>query len=857
MRAAQYFSLRLWIFAALGLAARPGAAQLDPSLVDAPFWRWEHPWPTGYSLSGASAPAPGAAVVAGERGTLLRTTDAGVSWQALHYGGRAPVRVQFVDAAHGWVSDQDPAPSTLYRTLDGGQSWQPLAATPPTLGMYDFTFVTATRGYLLEQAGTGHYLHRTLDGGLTWDAGTTLPFRPGSELLFPTPDTGYVTQYNQANHYHVMRTTDGGTSWLTVTPVIASGIDSLQTQAIAFPNGHDGWAISTCHDVTYCRRTHDSGQSWAVPVRIGRGMPAGQASVSFADLRHGVVVLNRDFLYYTADGGATWLLSSGWEPSDLHLRYGGECQQVQLGTGGEGWAVGEVGRVAYTPDYGATWLERNQRLLSPYHPIVRLETPEPAAAWALNDHDPAVLRTTAASGYWDRIDLPSRVPAVSWPTARLTTGAFPDLDTAYVAGTDSLGGAARRAFLLQTTDGGLSWNRLLLPPVGVATDVRFRDGHRGALLDGAAGRVLTTTNGGQTWQVSPLGATWPLHSLDWADDTTLVVVGLMASAFISTDAGQTWQPFASLASELSTLQSYGTPSVRFQSRRVGSVSSGSGQGYVLATTNGGQTWTNEHTTGHGFSFGTRGEGWLLAGDYRADELLVSADSGRTWQPDPTGQQRSHFVLSAAARADRYNGWLAGYGVIARYSQKMIWTQPITAAPISASQSFAVPFVTTGTFGPAEQNFRVELSNAMGRFRPGQTQIIGQGTASPLLATVPAALPAGSRYRVRVVRADGSVLGTASDQRLTLGVVAPGAAASGFQVFPNPARGSFRVQLPPAAAGGRLTLTDGVGRVVWRGVALVGTGAAVPLAGLPAGTYQVQLTSPDGRVATRPLVVVAE
>ncbi len=478
-----------------------------------------------------------------------------------------------------------------------------------------------------------------------------------------------------------------------------------------------------------------------------------------------------------------------------------------------------------------------------------------------------MLHTSTGGDPWTKIDLPGRVPTVDWLYAHLTTGSFPDLDTAYVAGSDSLSGAARKAFLLRTTDAGLTWSRLPLPPAPQVDDVRFRDGRHGVVLDGTGGRVLVTADGGQSWQVVPLGATAPLHAICWADAQTLYAVGESSNAFTSTDAGLTWQPFTNLMAYLTQTGGFWPVgylvTVRFTSPLVGCVST---TNTILATTDGGQTWTSFDLFTPGvrwatdYAFSPSGQWWAVS----ESELYASADSGRTWALDssfhaPVGLYGGtyHFYNYCAARADRYNGWQAGeHGVIARYSQKMIRTQPVTGVPLGPGAQLTVPFTTTGVFAPAEQDFRVELSNAMGRFRPGQTQLIGQGTASPLLATVPAGLPVSARYRVRVVRTDASVLGTASSQRLTLGRSSGADPAVAFQVFPNPARGRINVRMPGGPRGGALTLTDATGRVVWRGT-LTAPADAVPLTGLPAGVYQLVLTLPDGRSAGRPVVVAGE
>ena len=87
---------------------------------------------------------------------------------------------------------------------------------------------------------------------------------------------------------------------------------------------------------------------------------------------------------------------------------------------------------------------------------------------------------------------------------------------------------------------------------------------------------------------------------------------------------------------------------------------------------------------------------------------------------------------------------------------------------------------------------------MGRFRPGQTTTVGQGTGSPIAIALPATQPLGTRYRLRVVRADGSVLGADNGQDLTVarptGLAPEAEVLAAPRLFPNPAQ--QRVILPP-------------------------------------------------------------
>ncbi|MBC7447577.1 MAG: T9SS type A sorting domain-containing protein [Hymenobacteraceae bacterium] len=147
----------------------------------------------------------------------------------------------------------------------------------------------------------------------------------------------------------------------------------------------------------------------------------------------------------------------------------------------------------------------------------------------------------------------------------------------------------------------------------------------------------------------------------------------------------------------------------------------------------------------------------------------------------------------------------------------------------------IAFDTIGVFAAAERDFRVEVSNEMGRFRPRQTTplaVVSAATASPLRAVLPANLPADTRYRLRVIRADSSVLSSDNERDITI-YARPGAVA----VAPAD---SARFCVGDSV---QLTAPTGFGQYQWR----AGTGAT-PFASTAAvwvkaaGTYAVAVAT---------------
>lgn len=96
-------------------------------------------------------------------------------------------------------------------------------------------------------------------------------------------------------------------------------------------------------------------------------------------------------------------------------------------------------------------------------------------------------------------------------------------------------------------------------------------------------------------------------------------------------------------------------------------------------------------------------------------------------------------------------------------QSSITTQSLVNTSICGKQPFTVPFKLYGQ--SSVNTFNAELSDATGSFT--NPTVIGTGTASPLSVVIPANIPAGNAYRVRVVSTDQTIIGTDNRMDITL------------------------------------------------------------------------------------------
>ncbi len=244
-------------------------------------------------------------------------------------------KVQFVDEMHGWVSSYR---GSILRTTDGGATWQNLVSPHPNK-ISHISFSSPDYGILwaYEKNYLGQdKLYNTVDGGLTWKV--TMPF--DTMYVSANPDYGYwwhefaihTTAPNYiailgARLYYIggaqeqerlyMSTSDGGHTWLT------RAIDYYirGTEPISLPLDTATWAVldsdpGSIPDITpLCgfRVSTDRGASWNF-TRVWVDTP--MVGAEFTDAKHGIIFhayRPNDPFYHdksgisiTSDGGETW-----------------------------------------------------------------------------------------------------------------------------------------------------------------------------------------------------------------------------------------------------------------------------------------------------------------------------------------------------------------------------------------------------------------------------------------------------------------------------------------------------------------------------------------------------------------------
>ena len=309
--------------------------------------------PTGSAarLRGLSVVSKRVVWTSGSLGTVLRTTNAGATWQSVGPPGTSALQFRDIEAFDAdtavILSIGTGTDSRIYRTADGGSTWQLVFVNAEPNAFYDcMTFFNKHRGLALSDPVDGRFrILGTSDGGRTWSiVQADMPPALPAEFAFA-----------------------------------ASG------QCITSAGGRDAWFGTGGDAVARVFHSRDRGQTWEVantPVRSGPS--AGIFALAFRDPRHGLAT-GGDFLTPTAspdamalshDGGSSWRLvedapneyrsgahwvtgtiaiAVGPSGSDVSVNRGrswdrfddGSFDTVDCAGGFTCWASGEQGRVAF------------------------------------------------------------------------------------------------------------------------------------------------------------------------------------------------------------------------------------------------------------------------------------------------------------------------------------------------------------------------------------------------------------------------------------------------------------------------------------------------------------------------------
>lgn len=327
------------------IAAALAAFLVLPGVAAASDTYWElKPTGTDARLRGLSAVSGKVAWVSGSKGTVLRTTNGGRSWESVGPPGTEELEFRDIEAFDARnavaLSIGEGESSRIYRTSDGGKTWRETFRNTDPRAFYDcMAFFDPFRGLALSDPVDGKFrVSRTWDGGRSWhvDDPKGMPDALPGEYAFAASGQCIAMSGNHAwiatgggAKARVLESRDGGRSWKASEVPLPSG-EAAGVFAVAFKTPWHGVAIGGDYlkptDPTPAFATHDV-RGW----KAGTSAPIGY--------RSGIAYRGDSLVAVGPSGTDTSRDGRTWRVADT-----GSFDTVDC-VGATCWAAGEKGRV--------------------------------------------------------------------------------------------------------------------------------------------------------------------------------------------------------------------------------------------------------------------------------------------------------------------------------------------------------------------------------------------------------------------------------------------------------------------------------------------------------------------------------
>lgn len=199
-----------------------------------------------------------------------------------------------------------------------------------------------------------------------------------------------------------------------------------------------------------------------------------------------------------------------------------------------GWAAGDGGVVVRTEDEGRTWARQALGSNDPVNDIYFLDKED---GYLLSGNR---IYVSADGGATWRESARFAPADFGGAEPELYSVRFTSKKRGWIVGSVSRRDDVVDSLVLQTTDGGQSWNRQRVPTKSELINLDFSGDKRGWIV-GASGVVLHTRDGGETWTLQRTGTPATLYSVDFRGDKKGWAVGERGVIIKTRDGGETWR----------------------------------------------------------------------------------------------------------------------------------------------------------------------------------------------------------------------------------------------------------------------------------------------------------------------------
>ena len=295
------------------------------------MWQLQSNVPTLENLSSVYFPNVNEGWAVGGEGTILNTTDGGITWTSQTSGTEAFLHsVAFIDNQVGYAVGfpNSNGVENLLHTTNGGTTWSNSSPSAFT-NYYAVDIIDFGNGAIV---GSNNFPSEgvtvQLLGTTNFNYRTPVPMGVNTELRgvdFVDTGGGSATGYAVGDGGVIIKTTSGGMIW--------SSVPSLTTDllGVSFVDENIGWAVGSGGTIFH---TVDGANNW---VSQTSGTRFALNDVHFVDENNGWAVGNGGVLLRTVDGGSTWNFEDIGITKNLNGIYFTDIDN--------GWVVGRDGTV--------------------------------------------------------------------------------------------------------------------------------------------------------------------------------------------------------------------------------------------------------------------------------------------------------------------------------------------------------------------------------------------------------------------------------------------------------------------------------------------------------------------------------
>jgi len=266
------------------------------------------------TLYGVCFPSASIGFIVGEGGLILKTIDAGLTWNELASGTTYDLRSITCPSVYTAYAAGDHG--TILKTNNGGAVWAKMPTTVTT-NFESINFNDLFHGVVV--GGDPGQTFYTIDG-ITWT---------GVLLVVPHGQL-YLGPYGVFHSVHLLSTQYG---------YIVGDPDHTYTDSYGRVTTTSGYGIA---------KTDDGGYSWTIQASMQHNV---LRSVFFITVGTGYAVGDKGTILKTVDGGVTWVAQTSGTTYNLNAVY--------FPSSTVGYIVGTGGLVLKTIDAGVTWIQLN------------------------------------------------------------------------------------------------------------------------------------------------------------------------------------------------------------------------------------------------------------------------------------------------------------------------------------------------------------------------------------------------------------------------------------------------------------------------------------------------------------------